>query len=297
MTTSSGNFVFDNSTLANFKSWAQAISNAFSTFGWTQTTDTGQVNWGTIGAVPSGFVYEIWKASDTLAATLPIFVKVEYGASTTSVQLRFTVGTSSNGTGTITGQTVSAAPWAAIGFNTNQGATLFPCFFSGTTGEFRMWMWASTTAGVPIGALFVIERSKDSSGNNTADYFTAVITNQNSSSQCCQQSITLSGAGNRETGIITPTLTSNSNTGSALGTVAAFPVFPVLGKVGNPMLGLMSVVSSDAAPNGTVTVASMYGSTHTFIVTAGNATPGQMSNAFGFRNAAGTNVSGLMRFE
>jgi hypothetical protein len=37
--------VCDSSTFLNFSGWASAISNAFSTFGWTQSSDTGQVVW------------------------------------------------------------------------------------------------------------------------------------------------------------------------------------------------------------------------------------------------------------
>jgi hypothetical protein len=37
--------VCDNSTWANYSSWASAISSAFSSFTWTQSSDTGQVVW------------------------------------------------------------------------------------------------------------------------------------------------------------------------------------------------------------------------------------------------------------
>jgi hypothetical protein len=45
MATSSATHYFDCATLANFAAWAQFISNAFSSFGWTQGNDTGQVVW------------------------------------------------------------------------------------------------------------------------------------------------------------------------------------------------------------------------------------------------------------
>src|SRR6266478_9217496 len=127
MATSTGNSVNDNSSLANFKSWAQAISNAISGFGWVQTGDTGQVNWGSIASVPSStYVYEIWKANDAAAATLPIYLKIEYGFSATVPRIRMTVGTSSNGSGTITGGVVSSAPWQISILDTNQGGATFP---------------------------------------------------------------------------------------------------------------------------------------------------------------------------
>lgn len=43
--TSVQNLVADNSSVTNFKAWATAISAFFTTCGWTQTSDTGQVKW------------------------------------------------------------------------------------------------------------------------------------------------------------------------------------------------------------------------------------------------------------
>lgn len=300
MATITTNVPFDNSSLANFKAWAMAISNAFSTFGWVQTTDTGQVNWSTISSVPSGTpVFEVWKANDAQAATMPIFVLVRYGLSPTQPQLTITVGTGSNGAGVITGQIVTGAPWTITAITTNQGSTLFPSYFSGDAGEFRMWMWANPTATPAVGTMFGIERSKDGSGNKTAGYFTVFSASQGTAgfgAGSFQQTISASGVGNRDNGIITPALTNLSATGSAFGTVAALPVFPMLGLVGNPMLGLMSAVATDVAVNSIVTVTSMYGTTHTYIALGGTANS-NISASFGLRNAAGTPMTGLLRYE
>ncbi len=45
MSTLQYNLVCDNSTYANYSQWASAISGAFASFGWVQTSDTGQVMW------------------------------------------------------------------------------------------------------------------------------------------------------------------------------------------------------------------------------------------------------------
>ena len=264
MATSTGNFVCDNSSLANFKNWAQAISNAFAAMGWTQTTDTGQVNWGSIASVPSStYVYEVWKAADGLAATLPIFIKMEYGFSGTQVGVRVTVGTSSNGSGTITGAVANGFSAQLItnnaNFNSNQGATTFPCYFSGTAGEFRMLMWLN---GAATPFLFCIERSKDATGANTADYFTIVWCSSAMRQQTITSALTVTTF---ETQVMGFTGSANNGTGAFGGTVAAFPLFPLIGKLGNPMIGVMAVIASDVADATSVTVASMYGSTHTYI--------------------------------
>lgn len=84
----------DNSTLTNFKAWGQAISNALSTSTWTQTSDTGQVNWSSIASVPGSgaYVYEIWQPNDGLTA---FYLKAEYGnfSGTNMPSIRVSIGT------------------------------------------------------------------------------------------------------------------------------------------------------------------------------------------------------------
>lgn len=302
MATLTGTHVCDNSTLAHFKDWAQSISTAFSTFGWTQTTDTGQVNWTTIASVPaaSNYVYEIWQAADTQASTTPIFIKVEYGSGSsgaTRPSLRITVGTSSNGSGTITGSIISSAPWYPGGTSGGapaQGSTLFNCYYSGDAGEIRIYMWSSTS--LTLGTVFAIERSKDSSGNKTTDYFT-VITVDDLNFNANQQSILTSGLiGNLDGGLVALASTSGNSTGAFNGTVCAFPAFPIIGKVGNPMLGLMTAIASDVTYQTVVTVASMYGGTHTYI-TFKSVTGGALPSCIGQRSGTGVAMALLMRYE
>lgn len=292
MTAITGNYPSDNSTLANYKAWGQAISNAFSTLGWVQTADTGQINWSTV-AVPGGNYnqYEIWKANDSLAATFPIYVKIAYGYSSTQPAIQVTVGQGSNGSGTITGNIWLSGAYQITNNNSNQGSTTYPCWFSGSAGEFRMWMWGVSNATPNIGVLFGIERSKDSSGNNTGTYVTVYTANQNAWNSARQQTITLTGLANIEGGVITPTFTAQSGTGAAFGTVAAMPCFPTLGLLGNPMLGIVTVAQNDAGSNSTITVASMYGSTHTYLVC------GSLQGPAGTRNYNATNMNIAMRYE
>lgn len=314
MATATGNYPCDNSTLANFQAWSGALYNAFIAFGWLQTSDTGQAA-NPPSAVPSSaYVYWIFKSNDSQSSTLPIYVKVEIGYSSTSPRIRMTVGTASNGSGTITGQVTTSAPWeisqpGPVGnygnvLETNNGSTQFPCYFSGDAGEFRMYLWQSVS--VITGVLFVIERSKDSSGAKTADYFTvAGCANRSTlvSGNFQQQQTILSGSsGNLESGIINPALTSGSGSGAALGTVAALPVFPVYGKVGNPMLGLMAVAAGDVADGAIVTVTNFYGGTHTAVGVKGATVVGSntaigISSAFGYRSNNGSSMAGLMRYE
>lgn len=166
------NAVCDNSTLANFKSWAKAISDWFATCGWSRTGDSGQVDWAALAAPPGtgAFVYEIWQPGDVGTLT-PFYVKMEYGnfsAQANAPQIKVTIAESTDGSGGVTGlnftQAVNQTNVA------NQGASLFDCRLHGANNRIAAMMWRNGTGGV--GRFFAIERSLDGSGAPTGDYVT-----------------------------------------------------------------------------------------------------------------------------
>jgi hypothetical protein len=172
--TSQQQLVCDNSTLANFKQWAQPISAFFATAGWVQTTDTGQVNWSTISSVPgsAAFVYEIWKPGDALTA---FYVKVEYGnvSGTNCPSLRLTISTGTNGAGTPTGFIMGPLNTNTNGYTPPSTTTQFECDFSGTASRICVMMWRNGTGSCQ--QFFGIERSVNSSGAYTGAHVTLIV--------------------------------------------------------------------------------------------------------------------------
>lgn len=287
MATATGNYVSDNSSLANFQSWTGALFTAIESFGWLQTSDTGQAANPPTAVPSSTYVYRVYKANDSLASTLPIYLKAEVGYSSTSPRIRMTTSTGSNGSGTLTGNVVTSAPWEITNLETNQGSTTFPCYFSGDAGNFRMYMWQSNT--VYTGVLFAVARSVNSSGASTSDYFTTLCANAywgtGAYSGMWQQTISSSYVYPRDIGFVGVGLTSGSGTGYANGTVAAYPIFPHIGKIGNPMLDMMGACAGDISNGSTVSVASMYGSTHTYIAVTDAST--------GYNQGFATSLNGI----
>jgi hypothetical protein len=174
MATSQQFLVCDSSTLANFKQWAQAISAFFATASWTQSTDTGQVNWSTISSVPGSgaYVYEVWQPNDGLTT---FYVKMEYGnlSGTNSPNVRITLSTATNGAGTPTGF-VSAQMLMHNGALTPPSTTVqYECDFSGAAGRIGALLWRNGTNNAP--GIFAIERSLNSSGAYTSAYVTVVV--------------------------------------------------------------------------------------------------------------------------
>jgi hypothetical protein len=111
MTTAIYSTAWSHLTDADFRAWGSELSAAMQTCGLLPSADTGQINWTTV-ARPAGnntaAGYEIYQFTDSLQATYPIFVKIEYGTGNThtnydSPALWITVGQGSNGSGTLTG--------------------------------------------------------------------------------------------------------------------------------------------------------------------------------------------------
>jgi hypothetical protein len=285
MATSQQFLVCDSSTLPNFKSWAQAISTAFSTFGWLQSSDTGQVNWGTISAVPSSaaFVYEIWQPNDGLTN---FYAKVEYGNfyGTNSPCIRVTLGTGTNGAGTLTGFVTSAFPVANVALTPPSTSTTYECDFTGGAGRMGVMMWR--VGGNNSTQVFAIERSVDSSGAYTSGSITLYVCgppafNDATNPSAAQQTILLGvGVGptvNRTTArsgmnVATRILNWWGLSSSAFNGFIPFDTLsPAIGYFDQPLTQIGFAFATDMA-EGVPFTTTLYGATRTYIPTKGGYT-------------------------
>lgn len=264
--------VRDNSTLANFKQWAQIISNFMTTIGWTQTADSGQVNWSTIATVPgiNSFVYEMWKPGDALTSFV---LKIEYGTQSTSGRpaMRLSIGAGSDGTGNLTG--FIGGPFTIpTGVPVTSAVTQWDCYLSGDSGRVGIAMWVNDTANTgPV--FFGVARSKNSSGANTSVHVSLLVCGTDGAAAPGMQTIVFA------TGA-TPAIPNTSSTGDlpciATGLAANLfnaqvpysPIFPVIGFIDNPLIEFGAAATNDVTDQATFVIpaASMpYGVSHTFI--------------------------------
>lgn len=178
MTIATTNTVIDQTTDAAFRVWiAEAITLLFTTLGVTQTADTGQVNTATVTrpvVVNTVAGYVIGRFNDTAQSTSPIFFKLEFGTGTTqptSPAIWITVGTGSNGSGTLTGVVGTRA---AIGGFAAVASTVTPYVTSAcynTTAGFLGFVWkmgAAPNPWQPLGGFFIF-RSADATGAVTTE--------------------------------------------------------------------------------------------------------------------------------
>jgi len=167
--------IVDNTSDAGFRTWvAEIVSAMFTSIGLTQTADTGQINTSTVTrpAINTSAGYVIGRFNDTAQATSPVFFKLEFGSANpaNNPQMWITVGTGSNGSGTITGVTMvrssvtnSVAPTSII------TSYISRFVYNPTYGFFGFtWKIGSTTTNVGLGGL-ILARSTGATGAVTTD--------------------------------------------------------------------------------------------------------------------------------
>jgi hypothetical protein len=160
--------LFSNATAAEFRGWASFIHNLFvTTGGWVDTAATGSIDLTTVAApvaINTSSGYKVYRMADALQATVPIFVKFEFGsgAAATTPAMWVTVGTTHDGLGNI-GNVLLARVQNAVaaagtgGLHIGSADTNRLCFcFCTTGGSTNVQMW------------FSIERSKDAAGADSS---------------------------------------------------------------------------------------------------------------------------------
>lgn len=153
---------------ADFRAWGSEFSAKLALCGLVQTADTGQINWATVTrpAVNVMAGYEIWRFNDTMQASAPIFLKFQFGTTTsaTGPGIRIEIGTGSDGAGTITGIGAGTAFPINEGDTVAGSSTPTPSYFCHTEGSFG-WLWKSGNGAQGAGA---IVRTVDATGTPTA---------------------------------------------------------------------------------------------------------------------------------
>lgn len=139
--------------------------------GLTQTADTGQVNWVTVTrpGVSTNGGFEIWRFNDTAHATAPIFIRIDYGTGTaaTRPRLQLTVGTGSNGSGTITGSVLAATTVSSTGGAAVGGAFTNYVNYDATQGFLLLVQAAGLATTGLAQSGFLINRTVDNTGAPT----------------------------------------------------------------------------------------------------------------------------------
>jgi|GEM_PF-5465204 len=339
MATANPTLTFDSTSDANFRAWGSGISSALQTCGLVQTTDTGQINWTTVtrtnvaysgGGIENVVGYEIYKFNDSLQATVPVFIKIEYGyigddnAShsarvITAPVLFITVSNATNGAGAMNGTLLSGRTRVAggtpesVGSSTADGsgttATPSPCFFSGNGSYINIALGVTTVAQPTYSsvagqthyssfpAILTIERSLNTDGsiNNNGVY---LLTSKWTTSDITPPTVPVPTSqmlsyslGAAPVDSFWPIGWPGQGFGS--GTFnATVSLWPMMGYTGAAFQGsaMLGIYNSDIAC-GTVISTTVLGNTHSYVSLAGISTTRFLVD----NNIA--SAAGLMRYD
>lgn len=243
-----------------FRAWGSAMSAQLAAAGWIQTSDTGQINWVTVTNPGSSVVagYEIWRMNDALQSSAPIFMKIEYATSAVAntPAIWVTLGSGSNGTGTLSG-VLSLRTTVTPSANTT---TAVNWYFSGDTDRF---CFACVGAGSTTSFLFSVERTVNVSGVRSTEGALMVARTANGWAQCAWNAVTGPYTATWEIlpGVLAPAVAPAGVFGSQ---VAVYPLFHNKGVFLPPGLNIMGFIDATMSQLSAVTF-NVYGNPHQYI--------------------------------
>lgn len=270
MTTQTWTSPVQHTTDAEFRAWGSELSDKLAAAGLIKHTDTGQIFWATVArpAVNTAAGFEIWRFDDALQATAPIYLKIEYGtfSSATVPNIWLTVGTGTNGAGTLTG-TVSDRN--TVCFSGAVSAGNFPSYLCAAP-NFVGLLWKSGSSGASGGqGFFAVSRTFDTSGAATADGFFVIWGAVNASTVCLAQSVRTAATAVKYTASSLYSVVPMQVIGSLVG--ADYQVYPVLGITPRAfVLPTLATVISTEVPAGTTFSVAMVGATARTLLSVGS---------------------------
>ncbi len=269
MSTSVWSTVLDHSSTAGFDAWATELIVkllAVNVGQLTQTADTGQLANPVVAARPgvnTAAGYWILKWTDGSSTDLYFKIEPGTGAALTTPQIWITVGTGSNGSGTLTGA-VTTRVTATVNTPPLSTVTNYTSYLCCATGGFSLgWKMLARGSAAMGEGYFGTYRSVDDSGvvNNDGYVNYAMITSSlQSQSVNLSNSVVFSGSVSNTSCLIPYTITSSVVSGNAqyFRHFAAYPLARPLGHVVSVIQAEFSTGTSFSGESGSIT-------DHTFI--------------------------------
>jgi hypothetical protein len=278
MTTAAWSTVLDQTSDAGFRNYGSELNGKFSGVGMVQTTDTGQINWTTAtrpAVINTAAGYEIWKLSSG-----NLYFKVEYGTGGTQPtipSLWITVGTGSNGSGTLTGQLSTRTQCGLTTSAIISTSTNYQSYLCATANYFGLsWKIASTgTAGRPRSFISVMQ-TVDSTGAATSVGYGVMTTTISGAPQlqCIAAAAGVTGGVIAGNFTLIPNNSANPppNSLDGSGNNQAFLVwYSILGTTPMiPLLHLCVILVTDLAVGVSASMTNIGTTAHTYISAASN---------------------------
>lgn len=263
---------YDSGTLSNasdaaFRVWVNRVHTALIACGLVRTDDTGQIDTSTCAVPTTINTYagsSIWRFNDNFQTTTPIFIKIDFGTSSTVgyPAMRVSIGPGSNGSGALTSAWLSN-----LAVLTTSGSTTssFPWYASG--GDGRMVLVMSIGSPQTQGAI-CIERGRDESGNVIDDDVRILIGLKTTP---YWNGAYIKPSNNYIFGPIYPLASSpSSGNGSFNNDVALYPIRIASPAETTPLVSIVAYFTGNITAGYTVTARGWDGIDHVFMPCGGN---------------------------
>jgi hypothetical protein len=175
----------------------------------------------------------------------------------------------SAGTDTAGGATGGTSGTVPV-FTATSTTTAQNSYMSGASNRLHLALWPILAANNSPGGFLNVERSHDNNGNDTtSNQYATIVAGSSAGINYPQVSITALNQTVTETHWATLS-THTAATGSFGLSTLLCPVFPLVGALGNPMIGLQVGKQVDWA-NATQFTYTMYNTAHNYIIFSNNA--------------------------
>ncbi len=242
-----------------------------------QTADTGQINWAS-AVTPTAFThpsYEIFAFNDSLQATAPIYLKLEYGwgGNISNPSVRLSVASGTNGAGTLTGVvTALQLPLSPSGTAYTNSTTAQTIHANGSAADSAL-LWAGWLSGTVGGGMFLVERSRDFDGTPNSDgvlvygtQYSSAGTNYLDCLRFTPSGITQNATPKSGGMVLLPSNSLVATTATTGGNTYFMPWYTgVYGtSIGGPSKYVVGYYKSDVGAGASITL-SLYGQSNTFL--------------------------------
>lgn len=164
---------------ADFQAWASELFDELIAAGLEQTADTGQLSTPVSAARPGSNTsagYWMFRFDDSLQGSAPVFIRIEVGtgSSATVPRIMASVGTGTNGSGTISGA-IFAVSQITVNSTATSAVTPYTTYINHDEGHFSLIFKSSATgAGTAgYGRLLVYRTCNDDTTPNGDGYWIA----------------------------------------------------------------------------------------------------------------------------
>lgn len=257
MATASWNSPVSSASDAAFQAWASELYQHLTATGCAQAADTGQLAYPVVvsrpGANNTAAGYWIFYLNDSLHGSAPIYIKIEPGRGNgaTFPNMWITIGTSTDGAGTITGTLSSRYSFSGSTAASATNRQSYACGVAGFQG--LDWKQGATTSGA---GAFYLARTVDSAGAPSAAGCMLLVGGNTSTTAQVSIDFTTSTVVEAVNTACSTTIVPGSVPTLILpgGDVQAFLAFGAANRV-FPVVGVCATLSSDITANNTFSVA------------------------------------------